>query len=131
MKRFLAVFILIFSSGCTTVEFVRKDLTPKKQAVVRYPPQSNPEKEQKFRNELNERATEFCAGPFEITKEYEALTESAAGPIVGTGFGLGHHRRGFGTGVFLGGSGSNERTYHFVELSCSPAAAATPAPTGP
>jgi hypothetical protein len=36
---FMLLFVL--TSGCTTVEFVRKDVVPTKQAILRHAPPSN------------------------------------------------------------------------------------------
>ena len=120
LSSFLLLFTLVLS-GCTTVDFVRKDLTPEKRAIVRYPPQSKPESESKYRAELESEATEFCGGPYEITREYEQLTETPGTTGIGTGLGFGYGRRGFGTGLALGTSFPQERTYHYVELACGKA----------
>lgn len=112
MKQRLAViFLLPFLAACTTVEFVRKDLTPQKKAVVRFSPPSSPEREKDYKEELAKKASEFCGGPFEITKEYQAREESG-----GTGVGTGV---GFGAGaIFIGGASPSSTMYNFVELSC-------------
>jgi hypothetical protein len=111
MKKSLIALILVFS-GCTTVEFVRKDLTPKKQAVLRYSPPSSEKSEAKYRAKLNEQATSFCGGPYTVLKEYEALQDSGRSTGVGTGVGL-----GFG-GILIGGSSQQQEMYHFVEIAC-------------
>ncbi|HEX4923723.1 MAG TPA: hypothetical protein VFV50_06540 [Bdellovibrionales bacterium] len=122
MKRICLVFI--FLTACTTVEFVRRDLVPTKHAILRYAPQSSPESEAKYRTKLDEKANEFCGGPFHITKEYEAREESPHSTAIGTGFGFGRR-----TGILVGGTTRGTTMYHFVEISCGAPAAATPAPT--
>ncbi len=110
MKNFITLsFYLIILSGCSTVEFIRKDTTPKKQAIVRYPPTSN---DSKYREDLNKQANRFCGGDFEITKEYQARDETGSSAGVGTGMGFGMG------GVMLGGSTRNTAMYNFVEFSC-------------
>lgn len=105
-----ACFTLI--CGCTTVEFVRKDLAPQKQGVLRYLPTTNAEKEAKYKAKVNDQARDFCGGEFAITKEYQALKDSDVSTGVGTGvsFGMG--------GLFLGGSSRDETMYNFVEFVC-------------
>lgn len=116
--KYLASITMLVLTGCTTVEFVRKDLTPAKLAVLRYPPQSNAADEEKYRTQLSQKSKEFCGGDFKIVKEYEALEKSGDSGMrtgIGTGFGVGG-----GGGIFIGGSsGSSERTYHFVEIACA------------
>lgn len=115
MKLALTV-LFFFLAACTTVEFVRKDLTPRKQAVLRYPPQTDAKREGEYREKLNRQAAEFCAGPFKIEREYEALeSEDRSSGVrtgIGTGFGVG------GGAIFVGGSNRSPTMYHFVELSC-------------
>lgn len=113
---FLAAILIL--SGCTTVEFVRKDLTPVKQAIIRYPPQSNPKSEAKYRDELAREAREFCGGEYAITKEYQAREETGTATGMGTGIGMGMGRRGFGSTIMLGSSTRPTAMYHFVELAC-------------
>lgn len=112
----LAFLTILMLTGCTSVDFVRKDLTPTKQAVLRYPPQSDADGEAKHRAELTKKANEFCGGEFKIVKEYEALennNDSGVRTGIGTGFGMG------GGAIFIGGSsGGSERMYHFVEIAC-------------
>lgn len=112
-----ACFLAVLLTGCTSVEFVRRDLTPVRQAVLRYPPQSDADGEAKHRAELTKKAVEFCGKDFKIVKEYEALEkndDSGMRTGIGTGFGM-----GAGGAIFIGGSsGSSERMYHFVEISC-------------
>ena len=112
MRHLLFISLALFLAGCTTVEFVRKDLTPKKQAVLRYDPPSSAKSEEKYRTKLNEQASGFCGGKFTIVKEYEALQESGRSTGVGTGIGL-----GFG-GILIGGSSRDQQMYHFVEIAC-------------
>jgi hypothetical protein len=111
--NFSAVLVFLFLlSGCTTVDFVRKDLTPKKTAVLRYSPQSSAKGDEKHKAKLSEQARGFCGGDFEITKEYEALQETGSSTGVGTGVGFGMG------GIFIGGANRNEQMYHFVEIAC-------------
>ena len=118
MRRGTILLIaMFFVSGCTTVEFVRKDLTPKKSAVLRYAPQSDPGREAEFRAKMNQKANDFCGGKFEITREFEARDETGTSTGIGTGIGVGSGR-GFGTGVIIGGSAPNTAMYHFVEIAC-------------
>ncbi len=139
MKTLILLLFLVLT-GCTTVDFVRKDLTPHKQAVLRYEPTSNPKTEEKYRAKLNEQSTNFCGGNYSIVKEYEALTEtprsSGVTTGVGTGFGTGRRGMGFGFGGLVIGApaGSSEKMYHFVEIDCGekappPAPSATPMPS--
>ncbi len=119
-KTFLVSFFsgacLLALTGCTTVEFVRKDTKPVKQAVIRYAPQSNPDKEAKYREEFKKQASGFCGGEFDITKEYQAREETGSSTGVGTGFGTG---MGVGVGgIFLGGSSRNTAMYQFIEFAC-------------
>ena len=113
MKHFGIFFILLFLAGCTTVEFVRKDLKPQKQGVLRHTPPSSPEKEVKYRDEVKKQAGNFCGGEFNITKEYQALGESRSSAGIGTGFGFGS-----GSGIFVGGSDRPEVMYNYVEFVC-------------
>ena len=111
-----ACLVLLFSggilSGCTTVEFVRKDITPKKQAVVRYLPTSNANKEAKYREEVKKQANGFCGGEFDITKEYQARQDTGTSTGVGTGLGFGMG------GLMVGSTSANTAMYNFVEFSC-------------
>src|SRR5215217_713793 len=72
--RLLQFFLpLVFlSAGCTSVEFVRKDLSPQKQGILRFTPASTSAGEAKVRDKVHNKASDFCGGPFEITKEYQA-----------------------------------------------------------
>lgn len=105
------LFLLI--CGCTTVEFVRKDFTPRRQAVVRFTPPSNPRREADYRTELAKQATNFCGGAYEITKEYQAREETGTAAGVGTGFGI-----GTSGSIFVGGSDRSTAMYNFVEFFC-------------
>lgn len=98
--------------GCTTVEFVRKETYPQKQAVLRYQPSSKPSKEAKARNEVEKKARDFCGGDYEITKEYQARQNTGASTGVGTGLGIGMG------GIMVGASQDNSAMYNMVELSC-------------
>lgn len=109
MQRIFLTLGLACFFSCSTVEFVRKDFSPKKQAIVRYPPTSN---DTKYRENLNQRATEFCGGPYQITKEYQAREETGNSVGVGTGVGIGMG------GVMIGGSNRATSMYNFVEFDC-------------
>lgn len=112
-------------AGCTTVDVVRREITPTKQLVVRYVPQSNPDKEAKRRDLVNQKAREFCGGEFHITREYEALEETGGSTGVGIGTGFGYNR-GFGTVFSVGTAARNTQMYRFVDIACglAPQAAA-------
>lgn len=107
------VSALLFTS-CTTVEFVRKDMTPRKQAIVRFSPTSSESKAAKYKDEVRRQALDFCGSDFEITKEYQARDETNSSAGIGTGFGLG----GGGSTVFIGGGSRNTAMYNFVEFNC-------------
>lgn len=110
--RFIVLAALFLLSGCTSVEFVRKDFTPKKQATLRYPSQSSRSDDLKFREKISSEARNFCDGDYTITKEYQARDEGNSSVGVGTGFGL-------GTGsVFMGTSDRGSSMYNFAEVSC-------------
>lgn len=120
MKLQHALLLLVFVlSSCTTVEFVRKDTVPQKQAVLRYEPSNNANKEAKARNEVAKKAREFCAGDYEITKEYQARQNTGASTGVGTGLGIGMG------GIMVGASRDTSTMYNMVELSCKEGAAKT------
>jgi hypothetical protein len=112
-KSFWIVSVLFAMCGCTTVEFVRKDLTPQKQGILRYTPPSNANREAEYKNEVNKKAQEFCGGDFNITREYQAMEESRSSVGVGTGFGIGRQ-----SSVLIGGAGPRESMYNFVEFVC-------------
>ncbi len=115
MKYFtpaIAFFSVALLSACTTVEFVRKDLSPTKQAVVRYLPANSEKKEAKYKAEVNKKATSFCEGAYDITKEYQARENTGTSTGVGTGFGIGMG------GIMLGSSQENTAMYNFVEFTC-------------
>lgn len=107
---FLSLVLLI--SGCTTVEFVRKETSPTKQATLRYFPPSDAESSAKYRAELNKQATDFCGGDFIITREYMAREDNGNSAGLGTGFGMG------AGSIFLSGSNRSSTMYNFVEISC-------------
>lgn len=104
--------IFLFS-GCTTVEFVRKDYSPTKQAIVRYSPSSSEKSRTKYRQEVDKQAKNFCEGNYQIVKEYQARDETGSSAGVGTGVGMGMG------GVFIGGSSRNTAMYNFVEFTCN------------
>jgi hypothetical protein len=104
--------ILIFVSGCTTVEFVRKDTSPHKQGLLRYLPSSSSSKMEKYHNKAIKMASDFCGGKFKITKEYEALEQATTSTGVGSGIGFGSG------GILVGTSAPSETMYKFIEFSC-------------
>lgn len=104
---------MLILSGCShTVEFVRRDTSPQKQAVVRYTPTDKPEDEAKYREDLKKKATNFCAGDYSITREYQARDESNSSAGLSTGFGMGN------AGIMVGGSAPRSTMYNFVEFAC-------------
>lgn len=109
----ITLMLLILSSCSHTVEFVRRDTTPQKQAVVRYYPTDKPEHEAKYRKDLQKKATGFCDGDYTITKEYQARDESNTSAGVATGFGIGGN-----SSVIFGGAGPRTTMYNFVEFVC-------------
>lgn len=111
-KLFLLPFLFCFAA-CATVEFVRKDTSPKKQAVVRHSPASTPEKEAKYREEVAKKANEFCGSSgFDITKEYQAREESGS-TGVSTGLGV-----GMGGAFSIGAAHRNTSMSNYVEFTC-------------
>jgi hypothetical protein len=113
MKNLIFIFTLFLVTSCTTVEFVRKDTSPHKQGILRHAPTSSKEKEEKYRAKIDNAAKEFCGGPYQITKEYEAKAEMNVSTGLGTGFGFGH-------GAFmLGSSTPSQQMYDFVEFTCN------------
>lgn len=119
MKNIILTTLLTLISSCTTVEFVRKDLTPEKKGVLRYAPPSDTKQELKYKAEVNKKATEFCGTDYKITREYQALDESDSSVGVGTGFGFGASNT-----MIIGGSRPTRSMANFVEFSCE--ASATP-----
>lgn len=116
MKIYFLISIFLFiSTGCTTVEFIRKDTSPRKTALVRYALASSPEREKEYREVLDKEAKEFCGGDYYITKEYQAREESSSSAGVGTGFGIGR-----GTSIFMGGYNRPTSLYNFAEFDCRP-----------
>lgn len=114
MKKLSLITPLLFilSSCSHTVEFVRRDTSPTKQAVVRYYPTDKPETEAKYREDLKKKATNFCGGDYTITREYQARDESNSSAGIATGVGIGHGA------IMVGGSGPRTTMYNFVEFSC-------------
>ncbi|MES2803544.1 MAG: hypothetical protein V4654_13705 [Bdellovibrionota bacterium] len=110
---FITPVLLILCSCSHTVEFVRRDTAPQKQAVVRYYPTDKPETEAKYREDLKSKATNYCGGEYTITKEYQARDESNTSAGVATGFGIGGN-----SSVMFGGSGPRTTMYNFVEFTC-------------
>jgi hypothetical protein len=113
MRYFTLFFCWVFLlSSCTTVEFVRKDQTPRKQGIIRHAIPSNEKRAAEYREKVATEARAFCGGEFEITKEYEAREDSGISTGAATGFGV-----GFG-GIMLGGSNRGTSMYNFVEFVC-------------
>lgn len=110
--RLITSLWLIFSGCSHTVEFVRRDTSPTKQAVVRFYPTDKPETEAKYREDLKKKATHFCNGDYIITREYQARDESNSSAGIATGVGIGHGS------IMVGGSGPSTTMYNFVEFSC-------------
>lgn len=113
MKNLFVLISVSFCVGCTTVTFVRKDLSPTKQAVLRYAPTDNAKKEEKYKAKVASESRQFCGGDYSVMKEYQARENTGTSTGVGTGFGV-----GFG-GIALGSSQSNTAMYNFVEISCA------------
>jgi hypothetical protein len=110
--KILFLSLLLLTTGCTTVEFVRKETSPLRQATLRYYPPSSDERAAKYRAELSKQATDFCEGDFIITKEYMAREDDGNTAGVGTGIGMG------AGSIFLSGSNRSSTMYNFVEISC-------------
>jgi hypothetical protein len=110
--RLLVLATLVLVSGCTTVEFVRKDFTPNKQATLRYPAQSSQIDDTKYRKKLNTEAIEFCGGEYIITKEYQAREVGSSAVGVGTGVGIG------AGSIFMGTTDRGSSMNNFAEISC-------------
>ena len=107
----------VFMSSCTTVEFVRKDITPQKQGILRYSPTSSPETENKYKTEVNKKAQQFCETDFTITKEYQAMGESKSSTGFGTGIGFGNGG-GASSSIMVGTSVPSNSMYNYVEFIC-------------
>ena len=109
---FFILSLLLITSCSHTVEFVRRETSPTKQAVVRYYPTDKPDTEAKYREDLKKKATGFCNGDYTITREYQARDESNSSAGIATGVGI-------GTGaIMVGGSGPRTTMYNFVEFTC-------------
>lgn len=113
MKPLLLVGLVLVLTNCTTVQFVRKDTHPQKQAILRHSPPSNLEQETKYRDKVSQEARGFCGGEYSVVKEYQALDEANQSAGVGTGFALGSSSR-----IFMSSSGPSRSMYNFVEISC-------------
>lgn len=115
MKKhgFFILSIVLLSSCSHTVEFVRRETSPTKQAIVRYYPTDKPEKEAKYREDLKKKATGFCDGDYTITREYQARDESTSSAGIATGVGIGNSGA-----IMVGGSGPRTTMYNFVEFTC-------------
>lgn len=105
--------LIVFLSGCTSVEFVRKDFTPRRQAVLKYAPPGSESREVKYRIELSKQATNFCSGEYDITREFQAREETGSSAGIGTGFGIGSSGS-----IFVGGSDRSTAMFNFVEITC-------------
>lgn len=113
MMKMIIMLLFVLLNSCTTVEFVRRDITPKRQAILKYTPQSKDSDETKYRMELNKKARDFCGGDFQITKEYQAREPSNSTVGIGTGFGIGS-----ASSIFVGGADRGTSIYQFVEFDC-------------
>ena len=113
IHRIFILFAVAFITGCTTVEFIRKDFTPRKQGILRYAPTSSESREAKYRAEVKKQATDFCGTEFEIIREFQAREETGSASGIGTGFGIGS-----GGSIFVGGSERSTAMYNFVEFAC-------------
>jgi len=111
--KVLLLGLIILTSGCVSVEFVRKDLTPEKKAILRHSPPSSGEREAEYRELVKKKASEFCGGEYVVTKEYQAQDISDSSVGIGTGFGFGRH-----SSIMIGGSRPTTSMYNFVEVSC-------------
>lgn len=113
--RAIGFTMILALTGCTTVEFVRRDLTPSKKAILRYSIPSDANSDTKYRAELDKKAKSFCGEKYKIAKEYEAREDSGS-TGVGTGVSTGI---GIGAGaIMIGGSRPTTTMYHFVEIEC-------------
>jgi len=113
MKYLLLNVIFLSLYSCTTVEFVRKETTPEKKAVVKHSITSDEKKAAKYKDEVNKKATEFCGNSnFTITKEYEALEPAQSTVGVGTGFGYSN------TSLLIGSAVPSQTMASFVEFTC-------------
>lgn len=113
-KYFYFTILSLCLASCTTVEFVRKDTTPEKKAVLRHSIPSNPDKEVKYKAEVDKKANEFCGSPgYTITKEYQALDQADSNVGIGTGFGFGSS-----SSILIGRSTPSREMASFVEISC-------------
>lgn len=114
MDSAILIIIAFLVTACgTTVEFVQKETAPQRKGIVRYSPTTNPDKDAKYRADLNKKATEFCSGDYQITREFQARDETNTSAGVGTGFGIGRH-----SSIFVGGSGPSTSMYNFIEFAC-------------
>lgn len=111
--KVLLLSLVILTSGCVSVEFVRKDLTPEKKAILRHSPPSSSESESEYKELVKKKATEFCGGEYVVTKEYQAQDISDSSVGIGTGLGFGNH-----SSIMIGGSRPTTSMYNFVEVSC-------------
>lgn len=109
----LLLLILFFICGCTTVEFVRKDISPEKRAILRHSLPSTTKRDNEYREEVRKKAAEFCGGDFHITREYQAREPANSSVGVGTGFNVGGN-----SSVFVGGSDRSTAMYTFIEVKC-------------
>lgn len=107
----------LFMVSCTTVEFVRKDIIPQKQGILRYSPTSSAETETKYKSEVTKKAQQFCGTDFTITKEYQALSESKSSTGFGTGIGFGSGG-GASSSIMVGTSAPSQSMYNYVEFTC-------------
>jgi hypothetical protein len=121
----LRIGVLVFFlwiTGCTTVKFLRKDISPVRKAALMYPLPSSSEREKEYRNEFRDQAREFCSGDYYVIREYQERHPTGSAVGLGTGFGIGSH-----TGVIIGGTQMSSEVFTFVEIGCG----ATPPANAP
>jgi hypothetical protein len=115
VKNVYLILTTILVTACSTVEFVRKDFTPHRQGVFRSSTTASESRQAKDREEINQKAKEFCGGEFTVTKEYQALEPTRTTAGVGAGLGMGI---GTNSAFMLGSSTATERMFNFVEFVC-------------
>lgn len=111
MKKYISLVALLTLHSCTTVEFVRKETSPERRAVLRHSPPSNEKRAAKYKAAVDKKATEFCGGPYTIAREYQALETSKSSVGIGTGFGS-------SSSVIIGSSMPSRDLASYVEIVC-------------
>ena len=112
MKFKTLIPLILLLSSCVSVEFVRKDMIPTKQAVLRYLPPSSDKREAEAREEIKKQVTAFCGGDYTVTKEYQELSPRSSSVGIGTGFSNG------GSSIIFSSANRTETMYNFVEVVC-------------